>query len=1377
MADGQEPQGTPTPSDANKAAAGAGKDGAASEAFRLDSGNAPGRDDAAERARDYGSLDILQGESDPANPNLHTGTRQPVDPGTYQQNLGAPADSGAVDGTTPGAGLSGIAASSNGAEQSFVPSASDAPASVNATPGASASLNDTTLDATLDTGISTLQALTDRIARLAAGDDDTTNTPAPATAQYATAQRTGTNPSLTPEPTEETINRPPTDILLDNAGVVENAAPGTVVAVLSAIDPDSGEVFTYEIAGGSDLFEIVGNAVLVKEGADLDHETLASVDLQLVVRDSAGNTYFETVTLEIRDVNEVATDITLDGSTIAENASGATVGTLSTTDQDNGDTHTYAVSDDRFEVVDGQLKLKDGVALDHEAEDTVSIDVTTTDAGGLDYTETFTVTVADINEAPIDIELTGDTVVSTQNAAVTNENISTGNGGGAGTSVVTLPSDTGAAITVDFARIDNSFELVVNGQSLTGNTIQLQSNVYDPGTQSFLQFADGTPISRPWVPTEDGGPRIQAVISENGVEFFATRSPSSSVLEPLELVNGSITAPDLIEGANTVTIINPDDHGPDGIEAVLSASFQDSALGVDENEAGAVVGTLQTTDPDEGDTHTYAVSDDRFEVVDGQLKLKDGVALDHEAEPSLAIDVTTTDAGGLSRTETFNIAVGDINEVVTDIALDNTTIAENAPGAVVGTLSVVDPDEGDTHTYAVSDDRFEVVDGQLKLKDGVALDHEAEEAISVDVTATDAGGLARTETFDIAVSDVNEAPNDITLTPAPHFGDTAELTVRLGGEAFRGDPNYQILVDGQVVGEGTVSWARDTETDGTYTTLGGNGDVDNDQVVWQNVSINVPVPEGGLGLVEVRFPNDAYRAGVGDRNLIVDYIEVDGHRIEAESSDVNYQGAGGSYDSSLGAERMPWGGTLQFDTTSIFEGATFGGDPVAVDQPMVMENAPGAVVGTLTTTDPDAGDTHTYAVSDDRFEVVDGQLKLKDGVALDHETADSISIEVTATDAGGLARTETFDIAVRDVNEAPNDIGMVVNTENLLVNGSFEEGTLATGRWTMGDAETVTPGWQSDGNVELWDNLFGRAAAEGDQYIELDSDRGVNSIFQDISTNPGQVYELDMSVMSRTGRSETVEVFWNGEKVGSFSTDQTSWQDAGLKVVGTGDTDRLEFREPAGDNDSYGGLIDDVSLRAVPFEIGENAAGAVIATLSVVDPDAGDSHTYAVSDDRFEVVSGQLKLKDGISLNHEDAATVSIDVSVTDQGGLSHTENLTLSVLDVNEGPTDIVLDGTPVVENDAGAVVGTISVVDPDAGDTHTYTVSDDRFEVVDGQLKLKDGVALDHETADSISVDVTATDAGGLARTESFDIAVGDANEVATDIGLDGTTVAEND
>ena len=80
----------------------------------------------------------------------------------------------------------------------------------------------------------------------------------------------------------------------------------------------------------------------------------------------------------------------------------------------------------------------------------------------------------------------------------------------------------------------------------------------------------------------------------------------------------------------------------------------------------------------------------------------------------------------------------------------------------------------------------------------------------------------------------------------------------------------------------------------------------------------------------------------------------------------------------------------------------------------------GALVGTLTTVDPNAGDTHTYKVDDSRFDVVGGQLKLKSGDSLDFEDESSVVVNVTTTDKGGLSYSESFTIKVKDVNEAPD---------------------------------------------------------------------------------------------------------------------------------------------------------------------------------------------------------------------------------------------------------------------------------------------------------------------------------------------------------------------
>ena len=113
---------------------------------------------------------------------------------------------------------------------------------------------------------------------------------------------------------------------------------------------------------------------------------------------------------------------------------------------------------------------------------------------------------------------------------------------------------------------------------------------------------------------------------------------------------------------------------------------------------------------------------------------------------------------------------------------------------------------------------------------------------------------------------------------------------------------------------------------------------------------------------------------------------------------------------------------------------------------------------------------------------------------------------------------------------------------------------------------------------------------------------------------------------------------------------------------------------------------------------------------------------------------------------------------------------------DVNEAQTDFIVDGNAANENVAGAVIGNLTVADPDAGDHQTFEVSDNRFEVVDGQLKLKTGVSLDRESEPTVTVTVTATDEGGHQIQRTVTINVGDVNEAQTALSLDGNAVAEN-
>ena len=228
-----------------------------------------------------------------------------------------------------------------------------------------------------------------------------------------------------------------------------------------------------------------------------------------------------------------------------------------------------------------------------------------------------------------------------------------------------------------------------------------------------------------------------------------------------------------------------------------TAVVLDNAI-IDENVDGAVIGNLTVIDPNEQDSHTLSVDDPRFEIVNGQLKLKDGVSLDHESAEAVTVNVTATDVLGLSVTQTIIIAVNDVNEAPTAISLGNASVDENASGAVIGNVTVADVDDGDSHSFAVDDGRFEIVNGQLRLKDGESLDFEVEDQVEITVTATDSGGLSTSETFAITVNDLNDVP--VIGSPGLTVSEGATVTVTAADLAVADADDADSAVTVQVSG-------------------------------------------------------------------------------------------------------------------------------------------------------------------------------------------------------------------------------------------------------------------------------------------------------------------------------------------------------------------------------------------------------------------------------------------------------------------------------------------------------------------------------------------------------------------------------------------------
>ena len=128
-------------------------------------------------------------------------------------------------------------------------------------------------------------------------------------------------------------------------------------------------------------------------------------------------------------------------------------------------------------------------------------------------------------------------------------------------------------------------------------------------------------------------------------------------------------------------------------------------------------------------------------------------------------------------------------------------------------------------------------------------------------------------------------------------------------------------------------------------------------------------------------------------------------------------------------------------------------------------------------------------------------------------------------------------------------------------------------------------------------------------------------------------------------------------------------------------------------------------------------AGTNVANLTVIDPDANQSHTcrllngteyFTLTNDG---ITSQLIVANDAVIDYEKTRSIWVILRCSDDGNpsLSLDHSFVVNVVDVNDPITDIVLTGlTSLPENlDVGAVVGTLSPVDEDRGQTYYFNLT----------------------------------------------------------------------
>ncbi|HND52402.1 MAG TPA: Calx-beta domain-containing protein, partial [Pirellulaceae bacterium] len=496
-------------------------------------------------------------------------------------------------------------------------------------------------------------------------------------------------------------------ITLDTNSVAENA--GSITGTVTRSNTDNSSPLTVTLAGNDATEATVPATVVIPANQSSATFTVTIVDdnefdgTQTVTLTATATSYVGgSASLDVTDFEQLT--IAVSPSSMSENG-GTTTGTVTRNNTDRSQALTVSLAS----TDPSQASLPASVTIPANAT-----------------SATFSISALD------DTLLDGDQSLTLTASAA---------GYVDGTTTLVVTDHETLTVTLDVSSISE------NGGSTTG-TVRRNNTDLAQSLTVTLTTSDTTEATVPASVTIAAGEET-ATFTVSAVEDFAADGSQSATI--------GATATGYVGGSANITVTDFN-HPPTDLTLDKTT--------VAENASGAIVGAVNVVDPDTGETFSFTLSDSRFEVVGGNLRLKTGQSLDFETEPNVSVTITARDSGNAQIARTFSLQTTDANERPTNIQLSSNSVTENVAGAVIGDLSVVDPDAGDTHTLSVADARFEIVSGQLRLKAGQSLDYEAGATVSVDVTARDAGGLEFTKSLSISLGDVNDAPTAIQVTPS-----------------------------------------------------------------------------------------------------------------------------------------------------------------------------------------------------------------------------------------------------------------------------------------------------------------------------------------------------------------------------------------------------------------------------------------------------------------------------------------------------------------------------------------------------------------------------------------------------------------------------------
>ncbi|NCS20089.1 MAG: hypothetical protein GPJ15_08765 [Microcystis aeruginosa G11-06] len=500
-----------------------------------------------------------------------------------------------------------------------------------------------------------------------------------------------------------------------------------------------------------------------------------------------------------------------------------------------------------------------------------------------------------------------------------------------------------------------------------------------------------------------------------------------------------------------------------------------------------------------------------------------------------------------------------------------------------------------------------------------------------------------------------------------------------------------------------------------------------------NVDVSAIASEAAQVIAAANQKIEDIAASTPNASLQQEFAQVQKVALGETTNDLQQAGAGTKSITDVVTENTGTALTDQIDNAQVLSQAP---TDVSLNTSSIAENLPvGTEVGTFSTVDPDSSEPFTYSLiggtgsTDNSLFQISGNRLLTNAI-FDYESKNSYSIRVQTSDSNGGVFQKALTINVNDVNENENPTDLSLSNNSVAENSPLN--TLI-GNFTTTDPDT--------GNTFTYSLVTGTG----------DTD---NSLF----TIDGNQLKTNTTLDYESKNSYSIRV---------KTTDQGGLSYEKQLTVSVSDVNE-----------------NPTNLNLSNNTVAENSPlNTLIGNFNTTDPDTGNTFSYSLvtgigsTDNSLFTIDGN-QLKTNTPLDYETKNNYSIRVKTTDQGGLSYEKQLTVSITDVNESPTDVTLSNNTVAENSPlNTLIGNFNTTDPDTGNTFTYSLvtgigsTDNSLFTIDGN-QLKTNTPLNYETKNNYSIRVKTTDQGGLSYEKQLTVNVNNIPEQRISIDKNAIT-----